>query len=161
MDKVQAVSLKDIHQWPVETDKLIFLWSGGIPLMKALSSPVTVWGGLLAEEAEFVRVDAVALNNEILTCSSKIMRVGLKLCRDIGQLVIVIFSGKDRGRKGDVFKDGTLSIIQLLPFFLLLPSVLLHLPLWSCPSCKAPLKYLRATPCTFLAKTIPIFSHYY
>lgn len=77
MGKVQAVSLKDTHQEPVETDRLIFLWSGGISLLTegTVLSYDSVKGGLLAEEAEFFRADAVALN-EIPICSSKIMKVG-------------------------------------------------------------------------------------
>lgn len=68
MGKVQAVSLKDIQQ-PVETDRLIFLCSGGISLLTegTVLSCDSVQGELLAE-VEFVRVDAVVLNNEILIC---------------------------------------------------------------------------------------------
>lgn len=44
----------------------------------------TVGPGLFVEEAGFGRVDAVALNNEVLICSSKMTRVGIRLYRDIG-----------------------------------------------------------------------------
>lgn len=66
------VPLKDIHQQPVEADRLVFLWHGGISLLteNAVLSCDSIQGGLLAEE-EFVRVDAEALNNEILIILSK------------------------------------------------------------------------------------------
>ena len=82
----------------------------------------SVGHGLFVEEAGFGRVDAVALDNEVLICSSKMMRVGLGLHRDIGQLIIITFSG-------DIFRDKTLFVVHPLPSFFLLPSVLLYLHL--------------------------------
>lgn len=77
MGKVQTVSWNDINQQPVETERLIFLCSRGISLLTegTILSCYSIQGELLAEEAEFVRVDAVVLNNDILICSSKVMKV--------------------------------------------------------------------------------------
>jgi len=63
---------------------------------------------VVVEEAGFARVGAVALNNEFLICSSKMMRLGLRLHRDTGQFIIITFSG-------DIFRDRTLFALHPFP----------------------------------------------
>lgn len=108
----------------METTRLIFLWSGGISLMTAdtVLRCDSVGRGVFVEEVGSSRVGAVAPNNEVLVCSSKMMRVGLRLHRDIGQLTIITSSG-------DTFRVKTLFVLHPLPLFLLFLAVLLHLHL--------------------------------
>lgn len=116
-----SLSLTDADQQPVETTKLIFLWSEGLSLITegTVLTCDSVGHGLFVEEGGVCR--AVALSNEVLICSPKMMRIGLRLHRDIGQLIIIT--------SGDAtVRNYTLFVLHCLPFFLLLLSVvLLHL----------------------------------